>query len=193
MDLSSACTRLRPFPVPASGLRFAGGSWSGPEGRSGWNPSQDAIRRFTFSFPDQENRAARSPEVLIVEDSAADIGLLREVFQEHRVNCEVTVVINGERAIQFVDEIDAGERTCPDLILLDLNLPKRPGKDVLKRIRESKVCGQAPVVILTSSDNQRDKDDVAPFHPSRYVRKPSGFDEFMQLGELFKRMLYPKP
>lgn len=126
-----------------------------------------------------------------MEDNAADIGLVREALAEHRVPCELTVIVNGERAIKFFDEIDAGEHTCPDLIILDLNLPKKPGKEVLKRVRASKSCADVQVIVLTSSDSKRDRDDLASFSPSLYIRKPSKLDDFIDLGAVFKRSLYP--
>src|SRR5207237_201694 len=108
--------------------------------------------------------------------------LVREALQEHQVRCELTVITDGERAIQYLDEIDAGQHTCPSLFVLDLNLPRKPGKAVLQHIRASKVCGKVPVIILTSSDSQRDKDEVASLSPSQYIRKPSSLDEFVKLG-----------
>ena len=124
-----------------------------------------------------------------MEDSAADIGLVCESLEEHGVRCELTVIVNGERAINFIDEIDAGQQPCPDLVIVDLNLPRKPGKEVLQRIRASSRCPNVSVIVLTSSDSQKDKNDVAGFNPSRYLRKPSRLDEFMELGAVFKQFL----
>jgi chemotaxis family two-component system response regulator Rcp1 len=116
---------------------------------------------------------------------------VREALAEHKVRCELTVIVNGERAIRFFDEVDGGEHPCPDLVIIDLNLPKKPGKEVLRRVRTGTSCPDVEVIILTSSDSQKDRDDVAPFGPSRYIRKPSKLDEFVQLGAVFKQSLYP--
>jgi DNA-binding response OmpR family regulator len=132
-----------------------------------------------------------APQVVLVEDSAADVGLVREALQEYQVSCELTVIVNGERAVKFVDEIDAGEHSCPDLFIIDLNLPRKPGKVVLERVRASSNCQTVPIIVLTSSDSQKDKDEVAGFSPSRYIRKPSKLDDFVQLGAVFKQLLYP--
>jgi DNA-binding response OmpR family regulator len=124
----------------------------------------------------------------LIEDNKADVGLVREALEQHSVPCEVAVIGNGEIAIEFIDEIDAGRYPCPDLIIIDLNLPKKPGKEVLKRVRAS-ACKDVAVVVLTSSDNQKDKEDVAPFVPLHYLRKPSQLDEFITLGAIFKEIL----
>ncbi len=129
--------------------------------------------------------------MLLVEDNAADIGLVREALEEYQVRCELVVAINGEKAIKLIDEIEAGQQPCPDLIIVDLNLPRKSGKDVLQRARAGRVCNQVPLVVLTSSNNQRDRDDVAPLNPSGYLRKPSKLDEFIKLGAIFKQLLYP--
>lgn len=125
----------------------------------------------------------------MVEDSAADIRLVREALNEHKVDCVLIAVTDGEQAVKFMDEVDAGNESCPDLILLDLNLPRKPGREVLKRIKLSEKCERVPIIILTSSDNQRDKDEVAPFNPTRYIRKPSKLDDFVKLGAIFKEIL----
>jgi DNA-binding response OmpR family regulator len=135
--------------------------------------------------------AGSAPQILLVEDNAADVGLVREALEEHRVRCELNVIVDGERAIKFIDEVDAGEQSCPDLMIIDLNLPKKPGKEVLRRIRGSKNCSQVAIIILTSSDNQTDRDEVASFSASKYIRKPSNLYEFLKLGAVFKQLLYP--
>lgn len=126
-----------------------------------------------------------------MEDSAADVGLVREALYEHKVRCELTVITNGERAVRLLEEIDAGEHPCPALFIIDLNLPRRPGTVVLQRVRASTKCENVPVIILTSSDSQRDKEKVATFGPSQYIRKPSKLDDFVELGAVFKQILYP--
>ena len=132
-----------------------------------------------------------TPRILLVEDSSADIGLVREALQEHRVQCDLTVITNGERAVKFLDEIDAGGETCPALFIIDLNLPKKPGRVILERVRASKTCETVPVIILTSSDSQKDKDEVAKLGPDRYIQKPSHLEDFLKLGSVFRQILYP--
>jgi DNA-binding response OmpR family regulator len=114
-----------------------------------------------------------------------------EALEEHEVSCELLLATNGERAVTFLDEIEAGKQSCPDLLILDLNLPRRSGKEILERMRAGRICQHVPVVVLTSSDSQTDKDAVARFHPSRYIRKPLALEDFLQLGGVFKRLLNP--
>ena len=124
----------------------------------------------------------------MVEDNPADAGLVREALEEHAVECELVLITNGERAIDFILRLDEKGLPCPNLVILDLNLPKRPGADILRSIRASR-CGHIPVVILTSSDSQKDKDDAARLGASGYFQKPSRLDEFIELGRVFKTML----
>jgi DNA-binding response OmpR family regulator len=130
---------------------------------------------------------------VLIEDSKADVGLVREALEQHQVDCEVTVIANGDVAFRFIDELGSGQYPCPDLFIVDLNLPKRPGKDVLRHLRAKAVCKDVPLIVLTSSDSQKDKDDVAPFAPLHYLKKPSKLDEFINLGALFKQILHPRP
>jgi two-component system, chemotaxis family, response regulator Rcp1 len=126
---------------------------------------------------------------VLIEDNRADVGLVREALEQHNVRCDVTVIGNGEVAFEFIDEIDAGRHPCPDLVIIDLNLPKKPGREVLKRMRSSAVCKTVPVVVLTSSDHQQDRDDIAPFRPLHYLKKPSELDAFIRLGAIFKQIV----
>jgi CheY-like chemotaxis protein len=129
------------------------------------------------------------PQVLLVEDNAGDVGLVQEALLQHGVACDLVVAVDGERAIDFVYDVDAGIELCPDLIILDLNLPRRSGVEVLASLRSRNLCDHVPIVVLTSSDNRRDREQVALYKPSAYIRKPSRLDEFMELGATFKEML----
>jgi CheY-like chemotaxis protein len=127
--------------------------------------------------------------ILLVEDNPADALLVREALKEHKVDCELTVIADGEKAIHFLTEIQGGLQGCPDLIILDLNLPRRSGREVLEYIRGSMGCGQVPVVILSSSDRQKDRDETASLGITRYLRKPSRLEEFIALGAVFKEIV----
>lgn len=80
-------------------------------------------------------------------------------------------------------------RSAIDLAILDLNLPRKSGRDVLQCIRMSSACKHVPVVVLTSSDSRRDKDEVAALGASLYLQKPSLLEEFIKLGSVFKQVL----
>jgi DNA-binding response OmpR family regulator len=124
-----------------------------------------------------------------VEDNPADAGLVRRALEKHGVDGELIVISDGETAIAFIQALDAEAAPCPDLAIVDLNLPKKPGREVLARMRQSERCRHTPVVILSSSDAERDKADAVRFGASRYIRKPSKLDDFLDLGLIFKAVL----
>jgi DNA-binding response OmpR family regulator len=100
----------------------------------------------------------------------------------------MVVVTNGERAIEFIESAHAEHVPCPDLVLLDLNLPGKAGREVLGRMRTAR-CKQVPVVVLTSSDSQKDRDEAINLGASRYFQKPSRLSEFLKMGSIFREML----
>ena len=175
-----------------SRLLPANNAVNGPSGLR-LDPELDGIPGFSprsqHDAAFDEGGSARRRSILLVEDNPADVMLLREAFIEHQVTCEVLVLTDGERAIDHIEAIDSWGADCPDIVILDLNLPKRPGSEVLERLRRSFRCGQAPVVILSSSDAPKDRNEAARLGATRYIRKPSRLDEFLQLGGIFKQML----
>ncbi len=127
--------------------------------------------------------------ILLIEDNPADVTLVREALEEYGVEGELLVVKDGETAMLLVQEIDSEEHKCPDLFIVDLNIPKRPGSEVIERMRRSAKCNQAAIAILSSSDSLRDHEDAKRLGVSRYLRKPTRLDDFLRLGEIFKAML----
>src|SRR6185295_6584521 len=113
----------------------------------------------------------------------------REALAEHNVEADILVISDGDCAIRFIDDLDAQAVDCPDLVILDLNLPKRPGHEVLKSIRKSAHCRGAIVVILSSSDAPEDKADARNLGAHHYFRKPLSLTEFLGLGATFKQLL----
>ena len=100
--------------------------------------------------------------IILVEDAEPDVLLVREALEQSGLEFELKVFDDGEQGVAFVETMDRDvtlER--PHLFLLDLNLPKKTGGQILERVRQSPRCGQIPVVILTSSDSQRDKAQAA--------------------------------
>lgn len=97
------------------------------------------------------------------------------------------MVNDGHKAFDFLNELDAGGNVpCPSLVVLDLNLPKRSGRDVLKRIRVSSRCGDIPVVVLSSSDAEKDIREVAQLGANHYITKPTNLDAFLNIGAVLK-------
>ena len=134
------------------------------------------------------------PDILVVEDNKSDIFLIREALQTARVVANVHVVMDGDSAVRFFDAADADENApCPALVLLDINLPKRNGNEVLAHLRQSARCGAARVIIVSSSDAPRERAAVAGLAAANYFKKPSDYSEFMKLGSLAKELLELPP
>jgi CheY-like chemotaxis protein len=127
--------------------------------------------------------------ILLVEDNPADAGLVRKALEEHGVKGQIILLADGEMATQFIQCLDAQQVACPDLVILDLNIPKKPGREVLEYLRRSMRCRHVPIVILSSSDAQQDRADAARLGADRYIRKPSHLEEFLSLGAVFKETL----
>lgn len=135
------------------------------------------------------------PEVLLADDNPSDVYLIREALREHAVDCMLHVVSDGKDALGIISgetgngssgSIGAGSIS---LIILDLNLPRHDGIEILQKLRESVVLGHVPVVVLTSSDSPRDRVLANELGATRYLRKPSNLDEFLSLGAVFKDLL----
>lgn len=124
-----------------------------------------------------------------MEDNPADVTLVREALEEHGVEGELFVATDGEMAMRIIQDIEADVTSCPDLFIVDLNIPKKPGREVAECMRQSERCKQSPLVILSSSDSPRDKEDARRLGVSRYLRKPSRLDEFLGLGAIFGAIL----
>jgi CheY-like chemotaxis protein len=129
-------------------------------------------------------------EVLLVEDDPGDVLMTREAFEEHKVRNNLTVVSDGEDALAYVRrEGDYANATRPDLILLDLNLPRRDGREVLAELKADPELREIPVVVLTTS--AADADILASYrlHANAYVTKPVDFERFIsvvkQIDEFF--------
>ena len=103
------------------------------------------------------------------------------------------VVRDGHKAIQFLDAADSSAAApCPDLLLLDLNLPMRSGDEVLEHLRAGRRCRDIPVLVVTSSNSDQDRQSVMDLGATGYFRKPSNYDEFMKLGLVVKHLLEPR-
>jgi CheY-like chemotaxis protein len=123
--------------------------------------------------------------ILIAEDNPADVYLLREAINQNGDAVEMMVVSDGEEALDFVEARGKfAEAPKPDLIVLDLNLPKSDGSDVLKRIREKPEYQKVPVVVLTSSDSPKDRTAASTLGAELFLTKPSDLDQFLGLGEV---------
>jgi CheY-like chemotaxis protein len=129
-------------------------------------------------------------QLLLIEDNPADANLVKEALAEAQLDCNLRLMDDGAAAIEFISRVDADPHgTGPDLILLDLNLPKVNGEEVLKHIRLSPKCRHAKVMIISSSDAPSDRERAMNLGASEYFRKPSNLDQFMELGRRVRAML----
>jgi CheY-like chemotaxis protein len=126
--------------------------------------------------------------VLLVEDNPADVFLVQEALREEGLDCDLQMVDDGEQAIQFFDRVEAGSQAPPDLLLLDLNVPRIGGEQVLERLRRSRQGGRIIVVVITSSDSPRDRQKASDLGADEYFRKPTNLENFMALGKLVRRL-----
>jgi chemotaxis family two-component system response regulator Rcp1 len=121
-------------------------------------------------------------EVLLVEDSLGDIRLTREAFKDAKVHINLHIATDGTKAMAFLmREGEHANVPRPDLILLDLNLPKKDGREVLKEIKESPKLKSIPVVILTTSASDADILRSYMLHANCYITKPVDLDGFIDV------------
>jgi DNA-binding response OmpR family regulator len=116
--------------------------------------------------------------------------LIRESIEAACTGTTLHVVQDGDKAIRFFDEADRDPSApSPDVVILDINLPKKSGAEVLKRMRLSRRCADAPILVVTSSNSEKDRETMALLGVNGYFRKPSVYEEFMKLGGLVKGIL----
>lgn len=133
--------------------------------------------------------AGHKAQILVIEDAAPDVYLIREALKRAGLDFQLTVLDDGEKAMGFIDDLERGAVEHPAVVLLDLNLPKRSGDLILDRIRHTECCRGVPVIIVTSSDSPKDKAETARLGATEYFRKPSKLSEFMELGSVVSRHL----
>ena len=119
-------------------------------------------------------------EILLVEDDPGDVLMTREAFSDYKIANRLTVLSNGEDAIAYLrKEGRFADATTPDLVLLDLNLPRRDGREVLLDIKGDPHLRRIPVVVLTTSEAEEDVIAAYELHANAYVRKPVDFEQFV--------------
>ncbi len=128
------------------------------------------------------DQTARQIEILLVEDNEGDVGLVEEVFQEAKIRNNLNIAEDGEEAMLFLrKEGKFSDVPSPDIILLDLNLPGKDGREVLKEIKEDNELKRIPVVILTTSKAEEDVLKSYNLHANSYITKPVDFDQFLKV------------
>ncbi|MCK2243374.1 response regulator [Crossiella sp. S99.2] len=125
---------------------------------------------------------SRPIEVLLVEDDPGDVLMTTEAFEENKVGNRLHVVSDGVAAMAFLRrEGEYAQAPRPDLVLLDLNLPKMDGREVLSEIKNDPALRRIPVVILTTSEAEEDVLRSYQLHANAYVTKPVDFEQFVKV------------
>ena len=123
----------------------------------------------------------RSIHILLVEDNEGDILLTTEALEERKIVNKVTVVRDGEEAIDFLLKRGKHEKAeVPDLVLLDVNLPKASGHEVLQEVKSNELTKKIPVIMLTTSSSQKDIDLSYTYHANCYITKPVDVGNFLE-------------
>jgi CheY-like chemotaxis protein len=123
-------------------------------------------------------------EIMLVEDNPGDIRLIKELFKDANVTNQVNVAIDGEEALQMLhQEGKFTTMSLPDLILLDLNLPKIDGKEVLREIKNDARLMYIPVIVLTTSQEEKDVIDTYRYSANSFITKPVDLDSYIMVIE----------
>ncbi len=129
-----------------------------------------------------QSQRGRVIEVLLVEDDPGDVLMTKEAFQDYKLANQLHVVNDGTEAMAFLRrEGEHADKPRPDLVLLDLNLPRMDGREVLQAIKSDPDLASIPVVILTTSEAEEDVLRSYSLHANAYVTKPVDFDRFIQV------------
>ncbi|NNE29610.1 MAG: response regulator [Saprospiraceae bacterium] len=124
----------------------------------------------------------RPVHILLIEDNPGDVRLTQEAFKEGEMDVTLSVVMDGVEAVKFLNqEEDHVDAEIPDLILLDLNLPKMDGREVLEVIKSTQTLKRIPVVVLTTSNAEQDILKSYNLHVNCYINKPVDFDKFFDI------------
>lgn len=120
--------------------------------------------------------------ILLIEDNPGDIRLTQEAFKEGNTKVNLEVVTDGVEALKYLrKENNYFDKQSPDLILLDLNLPKKDGREILEEIKSDQSLRKIPIVVLTTSNAGKDISNSYDLHANCYIKKPHDFDKFFDI------------
>jgi CheY-like chemotaxis protein len=120
-------------------------------------------------------------EILLVEDNPGDVDLTRLAFEESKLLINLSIAGDGVEAMKFLHERHAAKLAQPDLVLLDLNLPKKNGQEVLAELKVNDDLRRIPVIVLTTSQAEEDIVRAYNSYASGYITKPVSFDQFIRV------------
>ena len=138
-----------------------------------------------------DTRHKMKPRILLVEDNPGDVELLRLALKTAGFECDLTVLDDGGEAIAMVKgQGKYADVAPPDLAILDLNVPKNDGIEIIESMRASEVYRDTQVVVLSSSSSPGDYARLERFHIARYITKPPDLDEFLNIGSQLKSLVF---
>jgi CheY-like chemotaxis protein len=195
--VSRRCDLIYPSGFIATGSALA------PEldGPNGWShvlagdsetsqKSGETPRSPSLSPSRETASTSGDPLVLVVEDNRADVFLVERAIEFCKLSVRLEVIEDGEEALKYFERVESDDAIpCPDVMLLDLNLPRRSGREVLQSVRQAKRGRDVPVIILTSSNSPEDRRETAALGATRYFRKPTSYQEFLKIGEILGEVL----
>ena len=130
--------------------------------------------------------------ILLAEDNPGDVLLFREALRGRGFPFEIVVAEDGQKAMSILADVSTpGGSSRPDLIVLDVNLPKHSGDEVLRRIRDEASFAGVPVVMLTSSASPVDRAKATSLGANLYLQKSSNLEELFEIGEIIEGLLKP--
>jgi len=128
--------------------------------------------------------------ILVAEDNPGDVELVREALREYDVKCNLFVARDGGEVEQYLDRMGkSDDAPYPDLLMLDLNLPKAHGFELFQLFRANSRCTETPVVIMTSSSAPKDRERARALGAARYFCKPCDLAEFLKLGWVVRQLV----
>jgi two-component system response regulator len=120
--------------------------------------------------------------LLLIEDNPGDVRLTKEALKENNIHLDLKIAYDGEQALQYLlKEKEYMHAETPDLIIMDINLPKKNGIEVLEKIKADNRLKRIPVIMLTTSDTYQDIDKCYALHANAYIIKPIDFDQFVAI------------
>ncbi len=128
--------------------------------------------------------------IFLVEDNRADVELFRMALQDARADCDLIVFEDGPELLEHIRGADSSNpQSWPDLLVLDLNLPKTNGAELLEIVRQTPACAKVPVAVLSSSSWARERAQLAVFQICKFIAKPTDLEEYMKIGAVIRNLL----
>jgi chemotaxis family two-component system response regulator Rcp1 len=130
----------------------------------------------------------RKLNIFLAEDNPGDVFLVKRALDYHRIDYELSLAKDGEEALSVMRQAEDGE-VIVDLLLVDLNLPRYDGGQIVAAARSGKILGKTPIILLTSSDSPHDRGRLIELGANLYFRKPTDLRSFMEVGQLVKDVM----